>query len=68
MPEKRLDVKENASHLEKRQEIHEAVHRKNLSGRNLVSLSQHDEQGSANTPPVFSQSGSNANHPLTGNI
>jgi len=37
MPEKRLDVKENASHLEKRQEIHEAVHRKNLSGRNLVS-------------------------------
>jgi hypothetical protein len=37
MPEKRLDVKEDASHQEKRHEIHEAVHRKNLSGRNLVS-------------------------------
>jgi len=34
----------------------------------VYCLSQHDEQGSANTPPVFSQSGSNANHPLTGNI
>jgi len=40
MPEKRLDVKENAFQQEKRQVIHEAVHRKNLSGRNLVSHSE----------------------------